>query len=90
MSWLAIDKSIETKTKYAIRSTLVTTYEVEENSYYGNIQSVITSEDLFRWLKNFKSSNDFSKGNELVGLLWGNNARKHIFQRDCRRNDESS
>ena len=37
-----------TKTKFAIHSTLVTTYDVEENSYYGNIQSIITGEDLFR------------------------------------------
>ena len=37
-----------TKTKFAIHSTLVTTYDVEENSYYGNIQSIVTGEDLFR------------------------------------------
>jgi hypothetical protein len=37
-----------TKTKYAIHSTLVTTYDVEENSYYGNIQSVVTGDDLFK------------------------------------------
>lgn len=37
-----------TKTKYAIHSTLVTTYEVGESSYTGNIQSIITGEDLFK------------------------------------------
>lgn len=36
-----------TKTKYAIHSTLVTTYEVVNNSYSGNIQSIITGGDLF-------------------------------------------
>ena len=36
------------KTKYAIHSTLVTTYDVQENSYFGNIQSIITGEDLFK------------------------------------------
>ncbi|MCR5025531.1 MAG: ATP-binding protein [Lachnospiraceae bacterium] len=36
-----------TKTKYAVHSTLITTYEVIETSYTGNIQSIITSEDLF-------------------------------------------
>lgn len=37
----------KTGTKYAIHSTLVTTYGVEENSYAGDIQSVITADDLF-------------------------------------------
>ena len=36
-----------TKTKYAIHSTLITTYEVGENQYSGNIQSIITGEELF-------------------------------------------
>ena len=54
---LAFDKAMRrkiadlqqaTKTKFAIHSTLVTTYDVEENSYYGNIQSIVTGEDLFR------------------------------------------
>lgn len=54
---LAFDKAMRrkisdlqraTKTKYAIHSTLVTNYEVEENSYFGNIQSVVTGEDLFK------------------------------------------
>ena len=54
---LSFDKSMRrkitdlqkaTKTKYAIHSTLVTTYDVEENAYYGNIQSIVTGEDLFR------------------------------------------
>jgi hypothetical protein len=35
-------------TKYAIHSTLITTYEVEESSYSGNIQAIITSDELFR------------------------------------------
>lgn len=38
----------KTGTKYAIHSTLVTTYEVEENSYTGNIQAIIASDDLFQ------------------------------------------
>lgn len=42
------DLQTVTKTKYAIHSTLVTTYEVDENAYSGNIQSIITAEDLFR------------------------------------------
>lgn len=37
----------KTGTKYAIHSTLITTYGVEENSYSGEIQAVITSDDLF-------------------------------------------
>ena len=54
---LAFDKAMRrkisdlqkaTKTKYAIHSTLVTTYDVEKNTYYGNIQSIVTGEDLFR------------------------------------------
>lgn len=53
---LAFDKAMRrkisdlknaTKTKYAIHSTLITTYEVVKTSYYGNIQSIITSDDLF-------------------------------------------
>lgn len=38
----------KTKTKYAIHSTLITTYDVVENSYSGNIQVVITAEELFK------------------------------------------
>ena len=54
---LAFDKAMRrkisdfknaTKTKYAIHSTLITTYDVKETSYSGNIQSVITSEELFQ------------------------------------------
>ena len=54
---LAFDKAMRrkiadlqkaTKTKYAIHSTLVTNYDVEKNSYYGNIQSIVTGDDLFR------------------------------------------
>ncbi len=54
---LAFDKAMRrrisdlqkaTKTRYAIHSTLITTYDVEDNSYCGNIQSIVTGEDLFR------------------------------------------
>lgn len=41
------DLRIATKTKYAIHSTLITTYEVKETSYSGNIQAVITADKLF-------------------------------------------
>lgn len=37
-----------TKTKSAVHLTLVTTYGLVSNSYAGNIQSVITAEDLFQ------------------------------------------
>ncbi len=36
-----------TETKYAIHSTLITTYGISENAYSGDIQAVITAEDLF-------------------------------------------
>lgn len=36
-----------TKTKYAIHPTLITTYGLVDNSYSGNIQAVITLDDLF-------------------------------------------
>jgi len=36
-----------TKTKYAIYPTLITTYGVLPTSYAGNIQSIITADDLF-------------------------------------------
>lgn len=36
-----------TKTRYAIYPTLVTTYGLVTNSYSGNVQSVITLDDLF-------------------------------------------
>ena len=38
----------KTGTRYAIHSTLITTYEIEENQYTGELQAVITAEDLFR------------------------------------------
>ena len=41
------DLKICTKTKYAIHPTLVTTYGLVDNSYSGNIQAVITMDDLF-------------------------------------------
>lgn len=37
----------KTKTKYAIHSTLVTTYGVEENAYANELQAIITAKDLF-------------------------------------------
>ena len=36
-----------TKTKYAVFPTLITTYGLVDNSYSGNIQAVITMDDLF-------------------------------------------
>lgn len=36
-----------TKTKYAIHPILVTPYGVTDNSYAGNLQAVITADDLF-------------------------------------------
>ncbi|WP_022755895.1 AAA family ATPase [Butyrivibrio fibrisolvens] len=36
-----------TKTKYAIYPTLITVYGLVENAYAGNIQSVVTVDDLF-------------------------------------------
>lgn len=41
------DLSVVTGTHYAIYPTLVTTYGLKENSYSGNIQAVITMDDLF-------------------------------------------
>lgn len=41
------DLKLLTGTKYAIYPTLVTTYGLVTNSYSGNIQSVITLDDLF-------------------------------------------
>jgi len=37
----------QTKTKYAIHITLITTYGVKHNEYWGNIQSEVTMDDLF-------------------------------------------
>ncbi len=42
------DYLIDSKTKYAIHPTLITTYGVVENTYSGELQAVITGEDLFR------------------------------------------
>lgn len=36
-----------TGTKSAVRLTVVTTYGLTQNSYAGNIQSVITADELF-------------------------------------------
>ncbi len=41
------DFTLATKTKKSIHLTLVTTYGLKHNSYSGNIQSVVTAEDLF-------------------------------------------
>ncbi len=38
-------------TKYAIYPTLITTYDVVDNSYYGSIQSIVTMDDLFTDIK---------------------------------------
>ena len=38
----------KTNTKYAIHSTVITTYGVVENAYSGEVQAVITAEDLFQ------------------------------------------
>ncbi|MBQ9327307.1 MAG: AAA family ATPase [Solobacterium sp.] len=36
-----------TKTRYAIHPLLITTYEVEQNAYAGELQAILTAEDLF-------------------------------------------
>ena len=41
------DLQTATGTRYAIYPTLITTYGIVENSYSGNIQSIITMDDLF-------------------------------------------
>ena len=41
------DLITKTKTKYAIHSTLITTYGVVDNAYRNELQAIITSEDLF-------------------------------------------
>lgn len=38
----------KTGTKYAIHPTLITTYGVKPNAYAGDLQAIITAEDLFR------------------------------------------
>lgn len=54
---LAFDKAMRRKmsdlkkstgTKYSIHSTLITNYEVKETPYSGDIQSVVTGDDLFQ------------------------------------------
>ena len=37
----------KTGTRYAIHSTLITTYEVMPNAYTGDIQAIVTAEELF-------------------------------------------
>ncbi len=41
------DFRLKTGTKYAIHSTLITTYGIEGSAYAGEIQAIITAEDLF-------------------------------------------
>ncbi len=41
------DLIIASKTKYAIKPTLITTYGLIENSYSSNISAVVTMDDLF-------------------------------------------
>lgn len=42
------DLQVATKTKHAIFPTIITTYGLVDNAYAGDIQAVITMEDLFR------------------------------------------
>lgn len=37
----------KTGTRYALHATLITTYPIEKNAYSGELQAVITAEDLF-------------------------------------------
>jgi len=37
-----------TKSRYAIHLTIITTYGLKQNMYSGNIQSVVTADDLFQ------------------------------------------
>ena len=37
----------KTKSNYAIHPTLVTTYPIVQNEYAGELQAIITAEDLF-------------------------------------------
>lgn len=39
----------ETNTNKAIHITLITTYGVKHNKYWGNIQSEVNMEDLFKF-----------------------------------------
>ena len=38
----------KTKTKYALHSTLVTTYGIVKNAYSGELQTLVTAEELFQ------------------------------------------
>lgn len=42
------DFRLKTGTKYAIHPTLITTYEPAENAYTGELQAIITADELFR------------------------------------------
>jgi len=37
----------ETKTRKTVHTTMITTYGVKHNSYFGNIQSEVKMDDLF-------------------------------------------
>ena len=37
----------ETKTRKAVHLTMITTYGIKRNEYWGNIQSEVTMDDLF-------------------------------------------
>jgi hypothetical protein len=37
----------ETKTRKAVHTTMITTYGVKQNIYFGNIQSEVKMDDLF-------------------------------------------
>ena len=41
------DYMIDSKTKHAIHATLITNYGIVENEYSGELQSIITGEELF-------------------------------------------
>ena len=42
------DYLIDSRTKHAIHATLITNYGVVENEYTGELQSIITGEELFK------------------------------------------
>ena len=42
------DFKYETKTTKAVHLTMITTYGIKHNEYWGNVQSEVTMDDLFR------------------------------------------
>ena len=42
------DYLVDSRTKHAIHATLITNYGVVENEYTGELQSIITGEELFK------------------------------------------